>query len=445
MDIVNLDKGKFKVAYTNGVDVFTCQIGSRTKSNTSPDVSCVYSTPLPAKGVGKPKFRILRFLSPTTLLLLQNSPDRSGCELMILQLPASSDKKPARITQRRKLHGTMKIGLGMDICNLGTNLENQQQSIIAVSGSDLSIEILTIEYDPRQGYSKPKPYTVLREVHPFSMTKIVFSNFIPPPHPVTPEVGPQSVKLASVSMGNTVVIHTFNLSPYPPPSRHPRYVLSKPGLSDTWQTFFSGSSAILVLAFVCFLLQAFAEIRGATEPWLGAVNWLPGNIRQAVARPYMFQPPKNAYYADDPLSSLYPSSSSIIAAPTHTHESTSTNLPATDAVHPHKPSSLRDILRSRRETGAIDLASETAPQPPSVIVRSEGSEILIETEDTVSPDIRESILAWEELGEEERTAWMERLIESGHWAVEESESILKGVLFGTYSGFVGDWVRTGLS
>ncbi|RJE26043.1 hypothetical protein PHISCL_01645 [Aspergillus sclerotialis] len=443
VDITDLDKGKFKVAYTNGVDVFTCQVASKTKSNASPDVSRVYSTPLPAKGKGKPKFRALRFLSPTSLLLLQNSPDRSGCELVLLHLPTSSDKKQASIIHRRKLHRTMKIGLGMDICNLGTNPENQEQSIIAVSGSNLSIEILTIEHDPSQGYSKPKPYTILSEVHPFSMTKIAFSNFIPPPHPVTPEVGPQSVKLASVSMGNTVVIHTLDLSPFPPPSTHPRYVLSKPGLSDNWQTFYSGSFAILILAFVCFLLQAFAEIRGASEPYLGAVNWLPGTIREAVARPYMFEPPKKAYYVDD-----YPSSS--IAAPTHTYPQTNTNtntpsyLPTEDPIHPHKPSSLRDILRSRRDAGAIDLASDSAPQPPSLIVRSEGSEILIETEDTASPDIRESTVAWEKLGAEERTAWLERLVESGHWAVEESESILTGVLFGTYSGLVGDWVRSGL-
>lgn len=440
VDITDLGKGKFKVAYTNGVDVFTCQIASKTKSNASPDVTRVYSTPLPAKGKGKPKFRALRFLSPTSLLLLQNSPDRSGCELVVLSLPTSSDTKQASVIHRRKLHRTMKIGLGMDICNLGTNPENQQQSIIAVSGSDLSIEVLTIEHDPSQGYSKPKPYTILSEVHPFSMTKIAFSNFIPPAHPVTPEVGPQSVKLASVSMGNTIVIHTFHLSPFPPPSKHPRYVLARPGLSDNWQTFYSGSFAILILAFVCFLLQAFAEIRGANEPYLGAVNWLPGNIREAVARPYMFEPPKKAYYVDDPLSSSYPSST--IAAPTHTH--TPSYLPTEDPIHPHKPSSLRDILRSRRDAGAIDLASDSAPQPPSLIVRSEGSEILIETEDTASPDIRASTVMWEELGEAQRTAWLERLVESGHWAVEESESILTGVLFGTYSGFVGDWVRNGL-
>lgn len=433
VDITNLDKGKFKVAYTNGVDVFTCQIASKTKSNASPEVHCVYSTPLPAKGKGKPKFRTIRFLSATSLLLLQNAPDRGGCELLLLHLPASGEKQPAKILQRRRLRWNMRIGLGMDICKLGTNPENQQQSIIAVSGSDLSIEILTIEYDSRRGYRNFKPYTTLRDVHPFSTTKLSFSRFIPPQHPVAPDVGPQSVKLASVSMGNTVVVHTFNLLPFPANSRFPRYVLSSPGLSDTWQTFYSGSLAILILAFISLLVQAFSEIRGTAPPYLGAVTWLPPNVREAIARPYMFEPAHSAYYVDDPLSI---SSTSTASTPPPA-------IPTLDQpTHHHH--SLHDLLHSRRDAGAIDLASDSAAQPPSVIVRCEGSEVLIETEDTASPDIRESVVAWEELGEEERTVWIQRLVGSGHWVVGESEAILTGVLFGAYSGMLGGWVRSGL-
>lgn len=426
VDITNLDKGKFKVAYTNGIDVFTCQISSSTRSNASPDVRCVYSTPLPAKGKGKPRFRTLRFLSHTSLLLLQNAPDRGGCELFLIRLPASGEKMPAKILQRRRLRRTMKIGLGMDICKLGTSQNNQQQSIIAVSGSDLSIEILTIEYDPSRGdYRNLRPYTTLRDVHPFSTTKLSFSTFIPPSRLVSKDTEPQSVKLASVSMGNTVVVHAFNLSPFPANSRSPRYVLSSPGVPDTWQTFYAGSVSVLILAFVCFLFQAVAEIRGSTPPYLGAVTWLPPNLRSAVARPYMFEPAHRAYYVDDPLAA---SPSMSAAPPPRTPDQT-----------------LRAILRSRRDAGAIDLASDSASQPPSVIVRSEGSEVLIETEDTASADVRESVVAWEELPEEERSAWLQRLIDSGHWVVDETEAILKGVLFGTYGGYVGGWVRSEMS
>ncbi|KAF7166645.1 hypothetical protein CNMCM5623_000202 [Aspergillus felis] len=113
VDIIDLeDDGKYKVAYTNGNDVFICEISSQTRSNTSPDVQCVYSTPLPEKGPRtRPKFRALRFLSCTTLLLLQNAPNRNGCELLILNLRPSKDRPSGFIVRRKKLRKSIKIGL----------------------------------------------------------------------------------------------------------------------------------------------------------------------------------------------------------------------------------------------------------------------------------------------------------------------------------------------
>lgn len=434
VDITDLEDGKFGAAYSNGSDVFTCQVSSEKKTNGSPEVDCVYSQPLPAKGKGKPKFRTLRFLSPTTLLLLQNAPDRGGCELVLLRLPTSGDQK-ATVLQRRRLHKTMKIGLGLDVCNLGTNPENQQQSIIAVSGSDLSIEVLTIEYDPRRGYGKLAPYTTFREVHPFSMTKICFSTFIPPPHPVTPDVPPQTVKLASVSMGNTVVVHTFHLSPFPPPSTTPRYVLSNPGRSYTMDTIHFSLAALASLLLTLFLLQAFSEIRGLAPPHLGAVNWLPPQIREAVAVPYTYEPPHRAYYVDDQLQPPLPSSSSSPPSPT----------PIQPLAPKPTDQSLRSLLRSRLDAGTLATTADAGSAPPSIIVRCEGEghDILVETADSASLEIRD-MTPWEELGEEQRAKWIQRLIESGHWAVEESEGILTGVLFSGYAGLVRDRVRSSL-
>ncbi|KAE8148238.1 hypothetical protein BDV25DRAFT_131420 [Aspergillus avenaceus] len=298
VDIVDLDGGRFQVAYTNGVDVFAFQISSATRSNGSPGVTCIYSIPLPeGKSISRPKFRALRFLSPTALLLLQNVPGRKGCELVLLDLQqtvSAHKQTSARLSHRRKLRKAMQIGLGLDVCNLGPNIENDQQAMIAVSGLDQSIEILTLEYNPRRGdYGKLRSYTTLREVHPISMTKICFSTFLPPQHPVTPETPPQYVKLASVSMGNTVVVHTFPLSPCPPSSRSPRYVLAMPGESDVWANFTSGTAALLSILTVCLLLQAFSEIRGVAPPYLGATEWLPLDVRAAIARPY-HEPPLHA-------------------------------------------------------------------------------------------------------------------------------------------------------
>ncbi|KAM0091591.1 hypothetical protein ACP6JD_004969 [Aspergillus fumigatus] len=433
VDIIDLeDDRKYKVAYTNGNDVFICEITLQTRSNTAPDVQCVYSTPLPEKGLRtRPKFRALRFLSPTTLLLLQNAPNRSGCELLILNLrPFSKDKPSGVIVRRKKLRKSMKIGLGLDTCGLGTNPDGQQQTIIAVSGSDQSIEVLAVEFSARKGYGKLRPYTTLRDVHPFSMTKICFSNFIPPAHPVTPETPPQYVKLASISMGNTVVVHTFPLAPSPPSSRTPRYVLVMPGESEIWTNFASGFAALLSIITVCILLQAFTEIRGLMPPYLGASAWLPPDIRAAIARPYHPLPP-------------HP-------------------LPTASALSAHTDSpkqTLRDLLHARHAAGANDAdaapdADATTPAN-SVFVRClpESNNIYIESSDahssrssSSSPEEVEEqpSRSWDDLDEEERSAWKQRLIDAGYWALEEGETILQGVLFGECSAFLGSQVQAEL-
>ncbi|RHZ71673.1 hypothetical protein CDV55_105711 [Aspergillus turcosus] len=436
VDIIDLeDEGKYKVAYTNGNDVLICEISSQTRSNTSPDVQCVYSTPLPEKGPRtRPKFRALRFLSSTTLLLLQNAPNRNGCELLILNLrPSSKDKPSGSIVRRKKLRKSIKIGLGLDTCGLGTNPDGQQQTIIAVSGSDQSIEVLTVESNPRKGHGKLRPYTTLRDVHPFSMTKICFSNFIPPTHPVTPETPPQYVKLASISMGNTVVVHTFPLAPSPPSSRTPRYVLVMPGESEIWTNFASGFAALLSIITVCILLQAFTEIRGLMPPYLGASEWLPPDIRAAIARPYQPLPPH-------PL----PTASALSAL--------------TDSPK----QSLRDILHARHAAGANGADADAAPDADattpakSVLVRCrpESNNIYIESSDadsarqsSSSPEEAEEkpgSRSWDDLNEDERSAWKQRLIDAGYWALEEGETILQGVLFGECSAFLGNQVQAAL-
>ncbi|KAE8351698.1 hypothetical protein BDV28DRAFT_15588 [Aspergillus coremiiformis] len=425
VDITDLDDGKFQVAYTNGSDVYTCQISSSTRSNASPDVQCVYSTPLSeTTPKAKPRFRALRFLSPTALLLLRNAPDRKGCELVLLdiqRIPSPKTKSSAAIIHRKNLRKTIKIGLGLDVCNLGSNLEDQEQTLVAVSGSDQSIEVLTLEYNPsRGGYGKLRPYTTLLDVHPFSMTKICFSSFIPPQNPVTPETPPQYVKLASVSMGNTVIVHTFPLSPSPPSSRSPRYVVVMPGESDAWTNFTSGMTALLSIFIVCFLLQAFTEIRGVMPPYLGATDWLSPDIRAAIARPYQELPP-------------HPLATPSVTMSVH---------PTLSPTLHHR--SLRDILRARQAADVInsildtDLAANTpspsaAPLPlTSIVVRynRDTGDILIETTDGASQHRSDEILRhWEDLTEHDQSIWKQRLIDTGHWGRDEGDTILRGVLF----------------
>lgn len=413
IDIIDLEDGKFRVAYTNGINVSTFDISTKTKSKVSPDVRTIYTIPSRAKM--RPKFRTLRFLSQSTLLLLQNAPNRSGCELLLLSMPSSGTAQ-GTVVRRRKLPKAMKIGLGLDVCNLGENATKERQYVVAVSGSDQSIDVSTLEYSPKKGYGALRPYTTLRDVHPFSMTKLCFSTFIPPAHPVTADVRPQFVKLASISMGNTVVVHTLPLTPWPSTSRTPRYVLVKPGHPEFWETAFSGLMALLIIALACFLLQAFTEIRGGTPPYLGAKDWLPSHVREWIARPYMFD-----YNIPGRVIPDHPPSS----------------VPQIKV----QDESLRNLISARRSAGAIDLASDTAPQPPAIFVRDEGTAVAAYTAEGAEALIqKETARKWEELHEEEREKWKKRLIEAGHWALEEGEGVLEGVFFSQIGGIIADAV-----
>ncbi|PTU17743.1 hypothetical protein P175DRAFT_0526282 [Aspergillus ochraceoroseus IBT 24754] len=445
IDIIAQDdeEGKFAVAYTNGTEVFTCRISSETRSNAAPDVTCVY-TPTTTKGTttptskgSRPKFRALRFLSPTTLLLLQNAPDRKGCELVLLDLrPAtssSSTTSSAQVVHRHKLRKSIKIGLGLDVSNLGKNLENQQQSIIAVSGSDQSIEVLTIDFDPRRlqrtgaGYTSFRPYTTLREVHPFSMTKICFSHFLPPPHPVAAETPPQSVKLASVSMGNTVVVHTFALSPIPPSSRTPRYVLVIPGESELWTNAFSAVASLLSIIFVIFLVQAFTEIRGVMPPYLGITKYLPPDIREAIARPY-------DHHITPPL---FPLQQEQEAEQQQQQQQQQQAMSASDSASFSAGSQHRPLLRDIIPDSPGSLFITCNPSTNEILVESTTTSTT--SNEQAGPDSPPKH-RWADLSPSSRSTWKQSLSKAGLLepqsnnnaaaASSEDESILQNILFG---------------
>jgi glycyl-tRNA synthetase len=431
-------QGRFLLAYTNGPDVMVGEVSSSTRSNASPEVRCVYTIPLPPSGArnARPKFRALRFLSPKTLLLLQNAPNRSGSELVLLQLSSAKSNKP-QILRRRKLPRTLKIGLGLDVCQLGTNPQGQQQTVIAVSGSDNSIPLFTLEYGPKRGYSNFRPFTTLRDVHPFSMTKLTFSTFIAPSHPVTPEVGPQHIKLASVSMGNTIVVHTFPLSPFPTSSRTPRYVLAVPGPAEIWELVYSIALLLVSMFVICLSMLAFAEIRGGTPPFLGATEWLPTTIRHTIAKDYVLPPREKLTYFDTllaprsavPVARTFPSASDLSAI-----------------------ESLREILDRVHGSGAApaDIAT-IAPNSVSVIVRcgepghNAEQSVIVETAESVHHEpTAEQLQAWNDISPPEQDIWKQKLTDAGRWTAAEGESVLLGVLFSTACGGIGRAVREAL-
>ncbi|KAJ5179593.1 hypothetical protein N7492_002803 [Penicillium capsulatum] len=430
--------GKFRFAYTNGADVTVGEISSSTRSNAAPEVHTVYTIPLPSNGArtARPKFRALRFLSPSALLLLQNAPDRAGSELVLLKL-FDAKHAQAQILRRRKLPKSVKIGLGLDVCALGTNPQGQEQTIVAVSGSDHSISLFTLENGPNRDFSHIRPYTTLRNVHPISMTKLCFSTFLPPAHPVTPDVLPQNVKLASISMGNTVVVHTIPLSPFPAPSRTPRYVATLPGPAEFWE--FLWFCAVLVCSFgsVIFVLLAFAEIRGAIPPYFGATDWLSDGLRNTFAKEYVRPDPAFGSYFDR----FYQSRDVPVARVDFSND--------VDGQVESLKSILDRIHRAGAAPADVDVPS---PQSLSVVVRCNdhgqdaARSVIVETESSHrdhanQPSEAERLRAWKDLSNADQKAWKQHLTDAGRWTAHEGEAVLKDVLFSATCARLGQWVR----
>lgn len=472
-DNKNKDTGVFRVAYTNGVEVLTCEVSSKTRSDSSPKVSCVYTTAPPSDKAKKtkPRVRSLRFISSSTLLLLQNAPDRGGCELLLLQ--SQPDSTSGTIIRRRKLPRSMQIGLGLDVCNLPNSpnpdpkTNRDRQTIIAVSGHNHSIEILTLNHNEnRNVYSKLTPYKTLLDVHPFPMTKLCFSTFIPPTYPISKHTPPQSVKLASVSMGNTVAVHTFPLSPFPPVDFYPRYVLDVPERSDWGNLFWSVLLAIVVAIVGCLVMLLLADWRGVEGvlpwdvggfegfglglglglPWL--TRWLSGRSvdeiedidhssagpvptiqvhqeqvqTQQLQEPQQFQEPQHPQdQSQQQHSQEQPQRQSISSLLKHLEDTITTRSSQEDNKNGNE-NHLPAVITVRHDDTGLDVSIQ---QPP---VSSNGF----------------LFRSWRDLIPEERSVWMDRLVNAGYWAVEEGERVLEGVFFGEFNGVVGRIAQGGL-
>lgn len=444
IDIIDLEDGKFLVAYTDGTDVCTFEVSASRRSNTAPEVKTVFSIPktLPKKS----KYRALRFLSPTAILLLQNTIDRTGSELSILSIPA---KGSGTILRRKKLRKSIKIGLSLDLVNFGEGRNHERQYFIALAGSDQSIETLVLDYFPNKGYGSLQVYSTLNDVHPFSMTKVCFSHYRPPSYPATANTPPQYVKLASISLGNTVVVHTFPLSPQRTlagrETSSPRYALKATGHSETLDTIFTTFIALLVVAISCFFLQAFTEIRGLTPSYLGATSWLPERVRESIARPYI----GDIIAAEGGIAPKVATTASSIAA------AVSTSTPSMITGH-----HLRDLLHARktRSSGEVQLEEDASSiidsiieslETPALIIKYNPDEDSIyahhhhhhdqgssadESSSSSSIEEKHQVRKWEDLQPEQRERWRRHLSEAGHWAVGEGEQVLRGIFFGEIGG-----------
>lgn len=478
VDIIDTENEVYRVAYCTDYEVHLYDIPANSQQSPR-EPRFLYETPFPdvfAASKGRPKFRSLRFLNPTLILLVQNQMNRTGVELLLLDI--SQTPSLANVILRKRLHRGIKSATSLSTAVLAPPTPTQNtQHVIAVAGQDVSLTVLSLEHPPSRSASanlKFRPHILLRNVHPLQMSALAFSKFIPPSAPAL--ASPQYLKLASTSIGNTVVIHTFPLRPYPPPSKTQksptRYVLTPPGAGETAQMGFSVLVSIVVVAIFAFLLQAFTEIRGGTPEYLGAKGWLSQRVHDYIALPYMFE---NITVAAPVIPSQMPSMEDVKRkVPTledvqevlqdvkpklqelkdqvhDTDEIKDTLQDSAQSIRDSMPSteqikhtfSLRSILSHRLKSNTEDSAP-ALPVEKSIMVRHSNTDRSLSTEVHTDADtLAKEGKKWEELQESERARWRKRLVEAGEWAVAEGESVLKGIFFSELGGLVGEAVRGG--
>ena len=460
VDIIGLEgddgqqEGIFRVAYCTDYEVYVTDVDYGKKDNgTQETIQNIYGTPHPdafASNKARPKFRCLRFLTPTLLLLLQNKVSGKGAELLLLEISGV-------LILRKSLHKKIKSATAMSIALLPTTSYSQiDQHAIAVAGADNSITILTLDRFTSSPYGNVKfrPHSFLPSVHPTSITSLAFSTFNPPVTSwnTTP---PQYLKLASTSIANTCVVHTLPLTPHPspPPKDKPvHYLLKPPVRSSFTQNTISTLVALLAIGIGAFFLQAFTEIRGGTPEYLGAKGWLSKPVHDWIARPYMFEDgylsaaSSHAQITSEAVKTSLNAAFEAVQTPlSAASEAVQTPLETIQSatIDAQQKLGLRDLLK-QRDIGTD--SSDNGNEGTDIIVRhspTEGEETALSAELSHSINVNEGeqkAKRWEELKEHEKEAWKKRLVDAGEWTASEGEAVLKGVFFSGLANVVGEIV-----
>ena len=435
VDINETEESRFLVTYCTTYSVYVRELAYdfvAKKGTIAGESFCVYSLPMLDK---RPKLRSLRFLTRDFLLVLADLPDR-GAELLILRL----HEFETGFVILRKALSTKAIGL--DICGLDADATTgDRQFVVAVGGSDNSIQIFTLDFDASKGsMSTFHKYTVFRNAHPIYITRVCFEPFHSPargpqssasgtssdeatpdnPKQVPLNALPQYIRLASTSAAGQVVVDTFPLTPVTPTSRNTRYILSTPSSLYSLTPYVVLAFALAVCAL---LMQSILDAQGALEAGTGVLRFLPSSARQNFEK---VLGPAASVISQLNLAGLKAKFLAADAA------ASSTNMVLTK---PKLRQLVDKVSKAQSATSMpVVIAHEHMPEEISLDIHPD-------TQAYLASDLGAKAKRWEELEPHQQAAWKEKLVKTGHWALDEGDTILKGILFSEWAGFVGEIAR----
>jgi hypothetical protein len=449
LDITELETNTFSITWATDYDVYeqTVMYNFDTKkASFSPaNPRKVYSIPKSedASKPVRPKYRAIRWLGNEDVLLLSNLPNRTGAELSIIHFYPSG---PALKVKQKVLPGHVKQAVGLDVCSLDSDKAGNKQVVVAIASHDISIPVYTLDYKSNtHTFGKFKRFTTLRDVHPLQMTCLRFSPFhspvrapapeqdkkgnaLPVKNPVHP--GPQYIKLCSTSMGNTVVVDTFALLPSTPSDRQSRYVLLHPSDEMRQRTTYGILIGFAVLVFAVLLQSMYST--DIYAPILADFIPLPASWQRTFAHP--------ANIADSMgrkgWEPIVDAASSVSSAATSISSAIPSAASAASSAIASPGVKIADLLDMHFALPGG--SSDTEDKAVIIRDQGEGKSLAVHMGDKAEY-IKNDDKArhWHELNEKEKEGWKKKLVDAGHWTVEEGETILKGVVFSSWAGFVG--------
>lgn len=393
VDIIQTGEDSFQVAYCHAHELHVLDV----KNSVGTEPRRVFFTPQDhGTGAPKPVFRAIRYLTPNFLLALANIPGRKGAVLQAFRLP-TKDGDQARLAASTRLPRNVAQATALAARNLtppvGGGKVERAQFVIAAAGHDSSVAVFTLEHKSVEGLEVVfdlLPLTTLREVHPLQITGLSFSHFVPPGK--GGEEHAQGLKLGSISMANTAVLHVIPLkksgdSPQKAASGKTRWVVAAKSQRPSSKGLLSVLTLMVVLLAVA--AQVLLEVTGRREPVMGVTRFW---------NPYGLQGHSTEHYT--PFGTLRTPDNPFI----------------------------------QRVMGGVPIESGR-----SVIVErrgeSEGGEGNGEGEGegvraSVFDGVVEGGRPWAEMGDWERSVWRAMLMDEGYWGEEMGEGVFEGVVFG---------------
>lgn len=415
LDVVQTGPDTYQLAYCDKHDIFTVEVSQDGVT----DPKLVYSLPNDEGPTSRPSFRSIRYLNSDFIFAVVNDANRKGVVLHGYRLP-KPEQESARLAVVKRLPKSVTQSTGLAVRNLSptgspTEAQGDSQYVVAVAGNDSSISLLTLDYKIISNVdllANLAPFHTVKSAHPAGITGLTFSSVPPAPKrsksesDVSTRSEDVSIKLASVSMANTAVVHSIPLKKFMDRStsrdtatpEQVRYVVALKSERDTlgWRLLFA---TILMFTFVICIGLTIIEAKGWGEPLLGTNRILPASWTVPLTN-------KGPVIGSQTLGDL------LTGVQPEAHE--------------------KVIIRQQHDHHA-DLAAVDVHGLP-VAWKAE-----IHDAETHGP-----AKSWDELDEKDQHVWRERLQKTGHWVEGMSETVLKGIVFGEIGGAIGAMVGEAL-